>query len=169
MEYLIVVFSASIDAYLAGVAYCLKKRLTFWQILYAGSFTFFVSLAMLFLSAYLKGIAFANYLSAFIFIFIGYKNYLSIYEKEDLLKSNVQDNSTLLGVGVSIDAGVACLAIPASGFNIFLYAFEMSLGHFLFLLFGSITVRAIKMIKGASFVSGVLMILLGIVKLCGLT
>ena len=168
MEYLIVVFSASIDAYLAGVAYCLKKRLSFWQILYAGSFTFFVSLAMLLAGTYLKGITFANYLSAFIFIFIGSKNYLSVYEKEDLLKVNVQDNPTLLGIGVSIDAGVACLAIPTCGVNIFFYAFEMFLGHFLFLLFGALTVRAIRMIKWASLISGVLMILLGIIKLYGL-
>ena len=165
MEYLIVVFSASIDAYIAGFAYSLKRKLTFWQVLYAGSYTFFVSLAMLILGAYLKGITLISFTGALIFIAIGCKNYFGAFKQEEILKRNTAFGPTLLGIGVSIDAGVACLAVAVDGAKVLLCAMEMFLGHFLFLLLGCMSVRAIRVMKGASIASGVLMILLGIIKL----
>ena len=167
MEYLLVSLAVSVDAYLAGFAYCVKRKLTFFQTLYAGSFTFFICVIALVLGdAYLKESVIFEYLGAFLFLFIGFKNYFGSFKEEGLMKTSSAENPTLLGLAVSVDAGVACLAYSVKGMMIFPYAFVMFAGHFLFLLLGSLTAKLLFFVKKVSFLSGVFMIFLGIMKLC---
>ena len=76
------VIAVSIDAYLASLAYNLKKPLKFYEVLYAASFTFLICLISLTLNdAFIEHLSVVKEISALIFIFIGVKNYLSIFRK----------------------------------------------------------------------------------------
>ncbi len=163
MIFLLTVFTVSLDAYVASLAYNLKRKLNFWELFYAGAFTFFVSLLALSCNEILRTyISFIKEIGACVFLLLGLKNYYSFFSNED---KNVEYGSvTMLGIGVSIDAGIACLTTDIV-YSTFLCATVMFLGHFSFLLLGGFTAKAVKIVKKMSLYSGIVLMILGILKL----
>ena len=160
------VIAVSIDAYLASLAYNLKKPLNFFEVLYAASFTFFVCLIALTLSdAFIEHLSVVKEVSALIFIFIGIKNYIGIFQKKPLMDESQPKELWLLGLAVSADAGLACLSIQVNAAFLPLYAAVMFAAHFFFLLLGAVTVRLISIINKLSVLSGVFLIAFGVFKL----
>ncbi len=160
------VIAVSIDAYLASLAYNLKKPLKFYEVLYAASFTFLICLISLTLNdAFIEHLSVVKEISALIFIFIGVKNYLSIFRKKPLMDESGPKELWLLGLAVSADAGLACLSIEVTAAYLPFYAFVMFAAHFFFLLMGAVTVRLISVINKLSVLSGVFLIAFGIFKL----
>ncbi|MBR2989239.1 MAG: hypothetical protein IKC64_05920 [Clostridia bacterium] len=102
-----------------------------------------------------------------IFIILGVKNYLESFNSDGkLLLKNTNSSPTLLGVGVSVDASVACLSVEISSFEFILpYAFFMYVGHYLFLALGASGAGRIKATKFVSILSGLCLIALGIMRL----
>ena len=163
MIFLLTVFTVSLDAYIASLAYNLKKKLTFWELLYAGSFTFLVSLLALSFNGLLRAhILYIKEIGACVFLLLGLKNYYSYFanDKGDESVGSV----AMLGLGVSVDAGIACLTTDLVS-PLLLSATTMFLGHFCFLLLGAYIARAVKIIKKLSLISGLMLIFLGLFKL----
>lgn len=166
MVVFITVIAVSIDAYLASLAYCLKRPLNFFEVLYAASFTFLVCLAALIVNdAFIEHLSVVKEIGALIFIFIGVKNYTDIFARKPLMDDERPKELSLLGLAVSADAGLACLSLEIVPSFIPLYAFFMFAAHFFFLLLGSISVRLLKVMRKISMLSGVCLIALGLFKL----
>ena len=163
MIFLLTVFAVSLDAYIAGLAYNLKRKLNFAEVLYAGAFTFFVSALALILNEEIASrVKNIKEIGALVFMFLGLKNYLSYFSGS----KSEQENSSLvlLGIGVSIDAGIACLTMELT-MPILVSSLVMFLGHFIFLLLGAYTARLVKFVKNFSLASGIALMALGVIKL----
>ena len=166
MTYAITIIAVSVDAYFAAVAYGLGEELNVSEILYAASFTFFVCV--------ICGIAGEFVSSAFpllgkaggaIFVFLGARNYLSYFGKKSLTIERKNGGVAALGLAVSVDAGVSCLALGGGNVAfIVIYAAGAFLAHFFFLLLGARCVQLRNTAKSASAVSGVALMLIGIYK-----
>jgi|GEM_PF-2038162 membrane protein len=166
MVFVITVIAVSIDAYLASLAYCLKKTLSLSEVLYAASFTFFICLIALTVNdAFIEHLSFVKEVGALIFIFIGIKNYAGLFRKKPLMDKSEPKELWLLGLAVSADAGLACLSVEMTAPIIPLYAFFFFAAHFFFLLLGTLTVRLTGFMNRLSALSGVCLIALGLFKL----
>lgn len=161
------IIAVSVDAYLAGLAYNLGRKLKLAEVLYASSFTFFVCcLAFCLNAAYVENLPFLKEAGAAIYVLIGARNYLGESEGGLLPRAKSQGGLWLLGLAVSADAGLASLTIElASSAEIPINAFYMFSAHFFFLLLGTLSVKFMGAIKFAARLSGVFLIGLGLVKL----
>ena len=166
MVFLLTILAVSVDAYLASIAYCLKRKLTFFETLYAGAFTFFTCiLSLLMNQIFLSKISFINTFGAIIFIFLGIKNYLGSFNKREVFSENTIGNVCLLGIAVSIDASIACLTLDRGNIPIIVCALLMCVSHTAFLGLGVITARFSKIADNLSRLSGLFLIGLGIMRL----
>ena len=168
MILLTTVLAVSVDAYLAGLAYNLNRKLSKKEVLYAGSFTFFSCYIALLLRESLSRFALlVDLVGALIFIFLGAKNYLgSTMQKRLFSRGMVIDREVwMLGLAVSADGAIACLAFSVQLIYMPIYALLMCVGHTLFLALSTLTVRLIKLATSVSIISSVALIGLGIYKL----
>ena len=168
MTHAFTIFAVSIDAFIAGFAYSVNSKLDNLSVFYAGLYTFVFSILALLLNYYcIRNVPHISIIGGVIFIVLGLKNYLEFFQNgKALFVSKSKTNPTLLGVGVSIDASVACLSVELSNFNFILpYAFFMYVGHYLFLLLGARSAGGIKTTKYIAILSGFSLITLGIMRL----
>jgi hypothetical protein len=163
MIFLLTVFTVSLDAYIASLAYNLKRKLSFIELLYAGSFTLLVSIIALTFNEIIRShIIYIKEIGACVFILLGLKNYYSYFERDK--REDEVGSISMLGLGVSVDAGIACLTTELV-YPIVLCSILMFLGHFCFLVLGAYTARAVKLVKNLSLLSGLILVFLGIIKL----
>jgi putative Mn2+ efflux pump MntP len=99
---------------------------------------------------------------ALLLIFLGVRN---IYEtRRNKLKTELT-SAPLIGLGVGIDAGIACLSFSLSFYNAFAIAIVMSIFHGAFFVIGQCCAKFLQTAERMSFASGVFFIMLGIYKL----
>ena len=168
MEYAFTVFAVSVDAFMASFAYSANTKLDNLSIFYAGLFTFLFSIFALVLNYFcVKNLPYIAVIGGLIFILLGVKNYLEFFiVKENLLSKMSKSNPTLLGIGVSVDACIACLSVNIeSDCFILFYAFLMYFGHYFFLILGAKLSQRILATKVISLLSGLCLIALGIYRL----
>lgn len=167
MVFIFTVFAVSLDAYLVSFAYSAKEKLNILQLLYASLFTLLFSIISFVLNDLcIKNLPYINELGAILLVVLGVKNYNGYFEKSSLINRLQSSNPTLLGVAVSVDASIACLSFsPVSTQIILPYSFAMFLGHFLFLLIGAYSANLVKRAKSVSLISGLCLIVLGVIKL----
>ncbi len=159
--------AVSVDAFVAGLAYNLKRRMSIGEVLYAGLITFFMCFAALLLNKIvLKFLPAINLIGAIVFIFLGIRNFREKEEEKSLLNRNTTESSVcLLGLAVATDAAIACLMVEVKYALIVLYAFVMCVGHTLFLGISAFFVRLNGVKKPVTRISGVMLIAIGIFKL----
>lgn len=98
--------SVSIDAYAAGFAYGMTKKLGFFGAVYAGIITFFACLtAGLFRAFFSRNAALVNFVSGVVLVALGVKYMLGkAFEKVHGKEKSVEYDLTALGFFVSVDA-----------------------------------------------------------------
>ena len=158
--------SVSIDAYAAGFAYGLTRKLGFFGAIYAGTITFFACLAAgLFRVFFSRGAMLVNFVSGMVLIVLGVKYMVGkCFEKERDNGISFRHDLTALGFFVSVDAAFACLAINE---NTLVCAFLTSVFHAAFLYFGAMTAKPSRIFGDLTFLSGVFLFLLGIKRSVG--
>ena len=160
MLFLFTAFSVSIDAYVAGLAYSIGNKPSLKHVAYVLIFTFIISLIALFVGRILSAYElFFKVFSALLFVFLGVKNLLIKEEKSDIV------SAPIIGMGVGLDAGVACLSFAVSTCFAFAIALVMSVFHGVFFLVGKHCALLLKTAKRTSVACGILLIMLGIYKL----
>ncbi len=163
MLLLVTSFSVSIDAYIAGLACSLGNKLSIKYVIYVLVCTFVLSIIALFVGGILNryGLIFKT-VGALLFVFLGVKN---IYESHQSKTEIETTNALMVGIGVGIDAGVACLSFSLSFYNAFAVAIVMSIFHAAFFVIGQCCAKLLQTVERMSFASGVSFIMLGIYKL----
>ena len=157
------VISASIDAYLAGVAYNTFRKMSLKQVIYAGSFTFFACvLAMSIAEVFLKYERTVEIVGGLILVFFGLRYLISYFSRSRTIGSSASD-VTMLGLAVSADA--ACVSASFVGQSVLLCSSLMCAFHTLFLYVSSITVKRIKAFDKLSMLSGAFLIILGMIRI----
>ena len=166
MAYVVTIIAVSVDAYFASMAYGLNEKLSALKILYAASFTFFMCVICGVSGEFVATLSpLLGKTGGVIFLFLGARNYLSFFGKEQLIGERKAGGITALGVAVSVDAGISSFAANGSGMAfVLLYAFGAFVAHFIFLLLGARCVKLRNAAKNASFVSGLALMIIGIYK-----
>lgn len=161
------VIAVSLDAYLAGLAYNLKRKMTLPETIYVASFTFFVCVIAFTLNfGLIESLPFVKEAGAGIFVYIGAKNYLGRFAPRGIARRREPKELWLVGLAVSADAGLASLSLPVPAeWAIPVYAFFMFVAHLGFLILGSATVRLIGVMERLSSYSGAIMIAIGVYKM----
>ncbi len=158
--------SVSIDAYAAGFAYGMTKKLGFFGTVYAGIITFFACLtAGLFRAFFSRNAALVNFVSGVVLVALGVKYMIGkAFEKVSGNEKSVEYDLTALGFFVSADAAFACLAMSE---NALTCAFLTSVFHAAFLYFGAVTAKPSRIFGDLTFLSGAFLFLLGIKRSVG--
>ncbi len=163
---LMTALAVSVDAFVAGLAYNLKRKMNLMEVIYAGSFTFIACLLALLLGKVLLPLMpFVNLIGALVFICLGIRNF---YYRDDEVFNSVKSGDSsvaLLGIAVATDAAIACLTINLCFSQMPLYALVMCLGHTLFLGLSRLCVRIKSVSYGFSIISGVSLIVIGVLRL----
>lgn len=180
MVFLFTVISVSVDAYAAGLAYNLGKRLTFSETVYAGFYTFVACLlAAALRDAALNGVAALSAIGGILLMLLGVnciagqlsESFLSHaygYAKNPFSANCVcgekrDSGVTALGISVSVDAAAATVAMRGTG--AFECAFMMFVFHTFFLRIGALSAKPLKLFGGVTYFSGAFLILLGIYRI----
>lgn len=157
-----IIISVSIDAYAAGLAYNLARKMSLGEALYAGSFTFFACvIAMLLRKNISRYESLLDIVGALILIFIGFKYIADYFFGEK--KSNAKIGITMLGLSVSADAAIAAATMTDIG--IIECSLLMFLCHTMFLYLSVVTVKPLKVFKELKLFAGVFLAFLGINKI----
>lgn len=163
---LMTALAVSVDAFVAGLAYNLKRKMSVSEVVYAGSFTFFMCvIALLLGKAIIRFIPFISIIGAIVFIILGLKNFC--FSEEISLLSVKSKNTSVgfLGIAVATDASIACLTLNVEYSLVAIYALVMCAGHTLFLGLSRICVRFNSQGKVLSWASGLLLIFIGLSRI----
>lgn len=164
MVLVLTALAVGVDAYFAGLAYSIKRRLALPEILLAGSFTFLVCVPALCLGKIVSRFQFANILAALVFVYLGAKNYL------DAVYNPVRNERSFgsvvaLGLAVSADAALACLTLQRGTLSVLAVAGIMCLVHTLMLWLGAVSSALARVLNGITGLSGIMLIAIGLIKL----
>lgn len=156
------IISVSVDAYFAGLAYNLHKKLTFSETLFAGMFTLLMCLIAGAFRALIEAVGnWINAVGGLLLIGIGI-GYIKDYFAGNDSCGNKR-TLTALGLSIGVDAAIACAAMTEINFiacSILLFMF-----HTFFIYLSTLTVKPLKVFRGLTVASGVFLIFLGINRL----
>lgn len=167
--FFITILAVSADAYVAGLSLGNVGKYSFLKVLYAASFTLWLSGLFVLMSSFISGMAadVIKILSACILILIGLKNIKSGISEKGMLDFKpdwTMSGITLLGVSVAVDAAVASVSLASTG-SIWLVPVCMFAGHFLFLWAGSRTAKLLGVVNVINRFSGGFLVVLGLIRL----
>ena len=178
---IILAFTSSIDSFGIGITYGIKKTkiiLTSKIILFAISFVITnlsILVGNLIRKIFSENISF--FIGNFILILIGFfiivtSNSANEKSNYDFNHSNLIDpkEALALGIALSLDSFCIGLGTSASGINFNIFPFLVSTFQFIFLSIGNFVGNKINSFssfsnKTSSIISGILLILIGILKL----
>lgn len=150
--------SVSIDAYAAGFAYGMTKKIGVLGALYAGVITFLACLiAGVFKAFFIENVLYFNLISGLTLSCIGIKYMLD--SRKNVKEEKSVSGLTALGFFVSVDAAIACLAMEGGVVSV---ALLMGQFHAVFLYLGAVSARPLPAIGNLTFLSGAFLFLLGI-------
>lgn len=174
MVFLFTVISVSVDAYYAGLAFNIGERMTFSDCIYAAFYTFvFCLLASLVRCIAGEYIELLDISGGIIlccigiqYIFKTYDNRASRCDRYYMFESGRKNRGkiTALGLSVSADAAAATIALPVLSSPV-IKAFLMFAAHSFFLILGAVSARPMKGFVGATAVSGVFLLLMGMSRI----
>lgn len=160
------VIAVSIDALIASFGYTVKNRMTAAETVYCAAFTFLLCVVTLTVgSTLVKYGQWFKIAGGVLFLCLGIKSFTERDERKIILQKRNDADLAALGIGIASDAALACLTIAASGWQIPLYAFYMFAAHLFFILLGAIAAGGIP-VRRLRVLSGVMLVALGIYKLC---
>ena len=157
---LLTALAVGVDAYFAGLAYSLARRLRVRDILIVGVVTLIVCLIAGQIKRFLFHSETVTVLSAMLFVALGARAYYdSLYGVGD------KSYHSLCALALAVSADAALASVAYFGASAVVVAIVMAVVHSLFVWLGGVTSRLAPAFKGASKLSGVGLIAIGLLRL----
>ncbi len=159
MEELLTALAVSVDAYFAGLSYAITTKVNAKSVICVLFITFLCCVLALALSAILVAYAYVfRVAGGVVFIGLGVRN---LFERKE---TQVFSSVWVLGLGVSMDAALACLTLAVSPSRILFLALLFAFFHALFSALGFFCARFARAARFLTVTAGIGLIVLGVKK-----